>query len=232
VFHNVGHVTAAGTVATWWLVPQAPNPTLGALKRACTTSFGSICFGSLIVAILQAMRAMLRQARRQAHGSANLAAQCCLCFAECFLSAIERAIAFMNKYAYTQIAIYGKDFISASRDTWKLFVERNFDLLINDDLSGMVLGLGSFLGGLAACAVGTLVAWAISSSDGSYMVLGVISFLMGMLMTSLVMSVISSAVATTYVLWAQCPGELSQTRPQEFQAIREAAKMRFPDRDF
>jgi hypothetical protein len=45
------------------------------------------------------------------------------------------------------VAIYGKDFMTASKDTWALFKARGFEVLINDDLTGMVLMLGAFLGG-------------------------------------------------------------------------------------
>jgi hypothetical protein len=47
------------------------NPTAAAAKRALTTSFGSICFGSLIVAVIQTVRTILRSLRSR---SANNAA--------------------------------------------------------------------------------------------------------------------------------------------------------------
>jgi hypothetical protein len=56
-------VTTAGMVASWWLVNDIERPTLGAFKRACTTSLGSICAGSLIVAVIQTVLYLLRQAR-------------------------------------------------------------------------------------------------------------------------------------------------------------------------
>ena len=47
-------------------VPEDNNPTCDSLKRACTTSFGSIAFGSLVVAVLHTLRAMIRMARDSA----------------------------------------------------------------------------------------------------------------------------------------------------------------------
>lgn len=58
VLQNVLTCSAAGVVATWWYQPQAKGATLGSLYRSLTTSFGSICFGSLIVAVLQALRSV------------------------------------------------------------------------------------------------------------------------------------------------------------------------------
>jgi len=232
VLKNVGHVTTSGTVATWWLVPANTRPTMGSLKRACTTSFGSICFGSLIVAVLEALRNVLQQVRLQAQRSDNVAAVFVLCCAQCVLGCVESLIAFMNKYAYKQIAIYGKDFISAARDTWELFKARNFDLLINDDLTGVVLTLGCTLGGVVAGAVGGAIAYMTVSNTGTWQVLAGVSFLLGMLMTALLMSVVESAVATTYVVWAQCPNELAQVRPEEFHRLQDVSHCRYPDRVF
>lgn len=50
---NVVHVTCAGTMASWYFVTNEPNVVASAFRRACTFSFGTICFGSLIVAVLR-----------------------------------------------------------------------------------------------------------------------------------------------------------------------------------
>ena len=74
--------------ATWYFNSgQLDNPSRKAFKRTMTTSFGSVAFGSLIVAILQAMRAMLRQSR------SRLA-----CIADCLLGCIESLMRWFNKY--------------------------------------------------------------------------------------------------------------------------------------
>lgn len=38
-------------------------------------------------------------------------------------------------------------------------------------------------------------------------------------MTALIMSVVQSAVATTYVVWAEMPNEISNTRPQHYNKL-------------
>ena len=59
------HTTTAGVVATWWFTPEeeyeAEHVTMPAVKRSCTSSFGSICEGSLIVAIIETLRQMAEQ---------------------------------------------------------------------------------------------------------------------------------------------------------------------------
>merc|ERR1711991_473920 len=63
VIRNVQHVAVAGTMMATYNAAKgepAPSPLLGALRRATTTSFGSVCFGSLVVAILKTIRSLIR----------------------------------------------------------------------------------------------------------------------------------------------------------------------------
>ena len=68
VLKNIVHVTVSGTVGTWWFVPSEASSCCSHAVRASyirsvTTSFGSICFGSLLVAIIQAVKQMVRNLR-------------------------------------------------------------------------------------------------------------------------------------------------------------------------
>merc|ERR1711904_152492 len=67
VLKNLVHVTIAGSFASWYFrYPhhQEANPTLTALIRACTTSFGSVCLGSLVVAIVATIRTIMHLAHK------------------------------------------------------------------------------------------------------------------------------------------------------------------------
>lgn len=55
VVQNILTCTTAGVVATWWYRERSEGSVTGSLYRSMTTSFGSICFGSLLVAILQTL---------------------------------------------------------------------------------------------------------------------------------------------------------------------------------
>lgn len=138
VLQNIAHVTISGTVACWWFQPKRSAPVRGSLFRALTTSFGSICFGSLIVATIQALRE-LRHFMREQHGvsrnrsnsnggGANLV-DCLLLVLDTVLQIIERAAVYFNRYAYCYVAAYGYDFITAGRKVTELF-ERRLEILI------------------------------------------------------------------------------------------------------
>lgn len=68
VMENIVHVTVSGLFATYYFLMgsdqgMTKSPTIESLKRACTTSIGSICFGSLVIAIIQTLRAIAQMAR-------------------------------------------------------------------------------------------------------------------------------------------------------------------------
>ena len=59
---NISHTTACGVAGAWYFTPpdrRLPRPTYKAFNRSMTTSFGSICMGSLIVALLEIVRALV-----------------------------------------------------------------------------------------------------------------------------------------------------------------------------
>lgn len=73
VIQNCTHVTVSGTVGSWWFSPEhsgcCSGGVMGSVIRTLTTSFGSVCFGSLLVAILQATKAVAQAARGEDGGS-------------------------------------------------------------------------------------------------------------------------------------------------------------------
>jgi len=224
VIKNVGHTTTAGVVGTWWLVQNpADSPTWGALKRSLTTSFGSICLGSLIVAILKALRAIIRAAQQRARESGNLAASCMLCLLDCILSCIESIVEYFNHYAYTFVAIYGLDFISAGKLVYQLFSEKGFTMLINDDLTGIALVLGMLFCGLGGAIAGYFIGYSL------YKDVAILSLFFGLLISMfiacLVFSVVSSAISTTFVVWASDPATMQDVRKAEFQQIKQAGQI-------
>ena len=105
VIKNVVHVTVAGTVGTWWFVPSADatgekdeggtsssasrcgccsSAVGGSYLRSMTTSFGSICMGSLLVAIVEAAKNTVRSLRESEDGGGIF-----LCLAECLLACLQ-----------------------------------------------------------------------------------------------------------------------------------------------
>ena len=71
--------------------------------RATTGSFGSICFGSLLVAIIQTLRALVESLR--GNDDVEGCAAFLLCLVSCFLRCIEGMLEYFNKYAYIYVGM-------------------------------------------------------------------------------------------------------------------------------
>lgn len=89
VLKNITRATVSGVVGTWWFSPSeagsfCSTAVAGSFIRSTTYSLGSICFGSLIVAILHMLRNSLRRAQNDRNGGILR------CIAMCILAYIER----------------------------------------------------------------------------------------------------------------------------------------------
>ena len=54
---------------------------------------------------------------------------------------------------------YGKSYLSAANDTWEMIKTRGFDVIINDDLSYVIVFIGCLMGGILSGSIGA--AWVV-----------------------------------------------------------------------
>jgi len=222
VNQNVSHTTTCGVAATWYFTTSVEHkPTPAALKRTLTTSFGSVCLGSLIVAILQAIRAMLRASKRQRN--------CLTLLAICLLACVERLIRYFNKYAFAQCAIYGTSFVQSAKATWNLFVTRGLTAIINDDLTGIALGCGSLIGAVVSAGAGYALGAIFYGDaddedvrDAFPLGMAIWGFVLGFIFCRCVLQVIASAVIALFVCYAEDPASMFANRPDEYTRLVEA----------
>jgi hypothetical protein len=137
-------------------------------------------FGSLIVAILDLLRAAVQLLQSYASSEGNTIGAAIACVAQCCIGCLTSAVEYFNRaffsfpvppfstllsstpplalssilpsfipnfssstpgYAYIEIALYGKPYIGAAKDTWRLFKDRGITALINDCLIGNMYAL-------------------------------------------------------------------------------------------
>ncbi|EFA85970.1 hypothetical protein PPL_01203 [Heterostelium album PN500] len=210
VIKNVVHTTVSGLFASWYFldgsVGMGPNPTLGSFRRAMTTSFGSICFGSLLIAIISTMRYMANQLQSSDNGLLKFVG----CILSCILSIMQSVVQFINVYAYTQVAIYGKSYCDAAKDTFELFKNRGADLVVNDNFISTALSMSVFLAGMIGCIFGVIVSQiGYSSAYG-----GVFAFFTTLSFVLVALEVVYSGVVTTFVCFMMEPNILAQNQPE------------------
>ncbi|KAJ4487395.1 plasma-membrane choline transporter-domain-containing protein [Lentinula edodes] len=232
VVANVALATlAGGPYGAWYYfgpreMGEMPNhPTLSAFGRASTLSLGSIAFGSLIVTLLELLKMILRAAQNSANQDGHPVEACLACCAACFVGCIESAVEYFNRYAYIEIALYGKSYIGASKDTWRLFKDRGIDALVNDSLVGMTLTWGAYVVGMLSSLFAYLylrITDPSYNSGGQYTAPVILfAFLIGLMCSLTLSSAIEAGVSTIFVGLGEDPQVLSIRAPALFGMIAE-----------
>ena len=118
---NTIHTTISGVYGSWYFNANnyPTKVTRGALRRALTYSFGSISLGSLLVAIINSLRQLCSIARNQSMQQGDMIGTIMFCILGCLISILDWAVQFINRYAFSHIALYGKAYIPAAKDTWR-----------------------------------------------------------------------------------------------------------------
>lgn len=99
---NVIHTIISGVYGSWYFSggnSVSKGVTRGATRRALTYSFGSISFGSLIVAIINMLRQACSIARSNAAGNGNIVGEILFCVLGCLIGILDWAVQFINRCA-------------------------------------------------------------------------------------------------------------------------------------
>lgn len=216
---NIVHTTISGLFASWYFmsgsVGMPRNPTLGAFKRSVTTSFGSIAFGSLLIAIISTLRYFANMLAN----SRNAIVQIIGIILNFILGIMEGILGFFNIYAFTQVAIYGKNYCTAAKDTFDMFKSRLGDTIINDNFVSTLISFSAFLGGLLGGIIGVIVCY--DRVFGAF-----IGFFIAFSFVLIALEVVYSGVVTIFVCYVMEPHILQQTKPEIYRLYQDAYHLR------
>lgn len=231
VIQNSVHVTVAGVVGNWWVAPSengfCGKAVFNSFIRTITTSFGSICFGSLIVAFLRALELLANTAR--ANDDAGVGA----CIAECILSCLASIVEYFNKWAYIYVGIYGYGYLEAGKGVIQLFQNRGWEAIIADDLVGNALLLvslvvGGVMGAICLIFASTTDWFDDAAGNGDQAAAFVLGFVVGLAICSVLLSTVASGVNAVLVLFADAPAELQQNYPEISRNMRQVWSEIYP----
>ncbi|KAJ5684076.1 uncharacterized protein N7477_000421 [Penicillium maclennaniae] len=202
---NTVHTTIAGVYGSWYFWSKSAGgmpkgSTRGAFRRATTYSFGSISLGSLIIAIIQMMRQACSIAQRQEAAQGNLIGSIAIWVLGCIISLLDWLVTLFNRYAFCHIALYGKAYIPAAKDTWKMMRDRGIDALVQDCLIGPVLTMGSVF----VSYVSVIMAF---------------SFVIGLQVCQVFMTPIGSGVETIFVAMGWDPQVMINDHPDIYYKL-------------
>ncbi|KAJ7783184.1 plasma-membrane choline transporter-domain-containing protein [Mycena metata] len=235
VIGNVALATLAGGPYGCWYYfgprgegDMPKHPTLSAFGRASTLSLGSIAFGSLIVTLLELLKMILRAAENSANADGHPVEACLACCAACFVGLIENLVQYFNRYAYIEIALYGKPYITAAK-VHSLLQDRGVSAIVNDSLVGMTLTWGGYAVGMLSSLFSYLYLRLTApayNADGNYTApVLLFAFLIGLQCSLTLSSAIEAGVSTIFVGLGEDPQVLAIRAPALFALIAQT----YPD---
>lgn len=239
VFQNTMHAIVAGVVSTWWFDPEEAScccskAIWGSTFRATTTSFGSICFGSLLVAIIQTLRALVESVRQS--DDVEGCAAFMLCLVDCCLRCLEGILEYFNKFAYIYVGMYGYSYLEAGKNVMTLFKQKGWTVIVNDDLISNTLALFNLVVGACVGLFGLMMKdanpeWFVTFSDDTSAQMAAFGFpfLIGIVVSAVMFSVVDSSVNTVIVCFAEGPAEFETNHPELSEEMREGWRKVYPE---
>jgi len=212
-FSGIDAVTAEGAVccrpAAW-----------SSLRRACTTSLGSIAFGSLLVAIIKTLKAMARSAQ---NNSRNGLVQLIMCCVVCLLSCIEGTLRWLTEWAYVYVAIYGTSFIESGSRVMDMLEHSGIDAIVTTVLVDPIITMASFCGlgagiglGVAAVQITGVHVWWLACVLGG---------IVGFAVVAVGLAPIYAGTKALFVCVAEEPFPLQKKAPELHNKMREMMPM-------
>jgi len=150
-----------GAFAAWyWTREKSTLPSnivMLTAKKFLRYHLGSLAFGSLIVAIVEAIRAVVSwiQAQLESTGQSNQVIRCLFCVFQCCFSCVERFLLFINRNAYIMIAVHGENFCMATTRAFQLILSNALRVATVSVISDYVLWLSKVSVTLLICLIGT-----------------------------------------------------------------------------
>ena len=142
----VGDMVIAMSVAKWYFARDKKTiNSFTVVGSVCSTLYyhlGTCAYGSLVLAIVQIIRAILAKIQRQVKKANNRIADALLCCCQCCLWCFEKCIKFLNKNAYIQTAIFGTAFCKSAREAFFLIARNAGRIGAITYVSGAVLFIG------------------------------------------------------------------------------------------
>lgn len=250
VIKNVFHTTIAGVVGTWWFDPEEARSASargnGGLFGCCGCSdaiwnswirsgfysLGSIAFGSLLVGILKVLSFVVRCGRQQRDRQRRIrgveGTDFVFCLLQFVVERLESFVEYINVWAYVYVGLYGYDYWTAGKQVAALFRARGWDVIVTDNLVDRSLAMMSSFIVLTVGLVGVVLA--IVWDLGVFGAFG-IAVVLGAMSCQILFGVVTSAVNTVVVCFAESPNQLNQNGhdPKLHRELIEAYRKAYPD---
>jgi hypothetical protein len=254
VLSNILHTATVGTVASWWTSKSKNQRALReALYRACTTSLGSICLGSLVVAIVSTLETIVSTAsntqkkmeekaeeaqrrergqrtRRQHNGAANA-------IVKQLLQWLRKISEYINSWAFVYVGLYGDTYWTAGKKvSSSLFSKAGRPTFVSDRLVYRVLGLMkvaiALLSGALLVATQVAFDWTTRSDMHPSTWRGIVfssGVVVGYWVSSVSLSVLESIARTVIVCFLENPDALQSSHSALHKELQHGWSTAYPN---
>jgi len=222
ILANVAMVTTYGAFGSWYY-GGSPN-SCASFCRASTSHFGSICFGSLLVAMIETAHDVLHVLQKKGWFPSWL-----LCCLDRMCNAVQSAFEYINMYGFVQVAVNDESFISASKRAISFLKYKGLTALINDSIVGRMAWLGAAAGGMLSGALPVLIQRYIHHTDLTKLsldgnqetTLATAGFLMGSFVVYTLISPVHAMATALLVCFAEHPEVLARDHEEDYKALIE-----------
>jgi hypothetical protein len=203
--------------------------------RSSVYSFGSICLGSLLVGIMRVLQLIVRcgrQQRRQSRPgdpSSSGGGDLFFCLLQCLVDNLEYLLEYINQWSFVYVGLYGYDYWTAGKQVTTLFQQRGWSVIVNDQLVNRSLAMMSTLIAFITGVIGVIVGFFFLGPLGAaYSFL--MGFVLGMTSCGILFGVVTSAVNTVVVCFAESPNQLRFNHsPELYQKLAHAWRVAYPN---
>jgi hypothetical protein len=137
-----------------------------------------------------------------------------------------------SPWAFTYIGLYGYGFMDAGKQAHRLFEKRGWTIIVSDDLVPNVLLMTCLvIGGVTGCfghLLSSIDRLNVLSLDEPGLSSFAFGFLIGLVLTSVLFGVISSAVNAVLVCFAASPVDFERHHPELSHEMRSAWREVWP----
>ncbi|XP_065560082.1 choline transporter-like protein 5 [Artemia franciscana] len=146
--NSLAELVLAGAFASWYWAFKKPKdipvfPLWESFYHAIRYHLGTLAFGSLLIAIIQFVRAMvewLDKKLKKYHD--NWISRYLICCCKCCLWMLEKFMRFINRNAYIITAIRGTNFFSSAREAVSLIMRNLARVWVLDKVTDLMLLIG------------------------------------------------------------------------------------------
>jgi hypothetical protein len=230
VMNQIRVFVTSGTIGQWYFAPASIDSngvhqqqqstrgnTVRSLMHAVTSSFGTVCFGGLVLTIAEMVRSASDRASRD--GNNNIFSIIFYFIAQCFAG----IVSYLTKFATVMAAITGEGLIAAGRNVTDLLVRNLLDAFASTVwFTPMVIKLAAMTlsvtwGTLAGLGYYTLKPSAGEMYHSSNAIgVGMVSGIAALFVLSFLGGCLLSVLDATFVCWAIDKDSQTVSHPEVF----------------